>query len=363
MRVTRQPVLKASDEFVGEWRHLEDHSVEGNAFLSPDFILPAVRHLTPKTRVVTLAVRQDEDLVGLGVFEELAPTLRIPVVHYRAYRCEHTYMSGLLVRDGHVANVANALFAWFRARRRVIGAVEFFARSAEGPLAVALQEASVANRCGWVEYEAFERATVSPSLITDELLTQVWSKNQRNKARRYARDLGRMGEVSYRTVFNRDGWDAPTNKFIELESMGWKGEADSAIASARYREAFYREMVDGFARRGKSYFSQLRCGEQVVATSTNFVSGSVGFGFKIGWHSEFADASPGTLHEHEYIRTSATDLAGVRFVDATADPGSFVDKIWPHRRSMTSGAFATGRASALLLRNLRKVADRRASEA
>lgn len=163
-------------------------------------------------------------------------------------------------------------------------------------------------------------------------------------------------------MFNRDGWDTPTDTFVELESMGWNGEANSTIASAPCREAFYREVVDGFACRGKSYFSQLLCGDTVVATSSSFISAGVGFGFKIGWHADYADAGAGTLHEHEYVRTSPTGLTGLTPVDATADPGLFVDPIWPHRRSMTSGAFATGRGSALVLQNLRKIAERPAGE-
>ncbi len=362
MRVKRQALTKASEAFLDEWRELEDQAVEGNAFLSPEFIVPAACHLTPKARVVTLSVRDGDDLVGLGVFEERRPSVRIPMVHYRAYRCEHTYMSGLLARSGDEVAVAEACMGWFRSRRRLVGAVEFFSRSAAGPLAEALQTASDTGGCPWVEYDSFERATVRPGEVTDELLNHTWSKNQRKKARRSARDLGAMGEVEYRTVFNRDGWDTVTDTFIELESMGWKGDGNSAIASAPYRERFYREVVDGFSRRGKSYFSQLSCAGTVVATSTNFVSAGVGFGFKIGWHPDYADASPGTFHEHEYIRTSPDQLGTLQMVDATADPGSFVDKIWPHRRAMTSGAFATGRASEIVLRNLRKMAERRAGQ-
>lgn len=80
-------------------------------------------------------------------------------------------MSGLLARAGEQSAVADAVMGWFRARRRLIGAVEFFSRSTHGPLAHPLDGAAEQNQCRWVEYEAFERATLAPNLVTDELLT------------------------------------------------------------------------------------------------------------------------------------------------------------------------------------------------
>ena len=355
--VSKHRLPDLPDGLRAEWAALESDASEGNAFLSPDFIIPAVRHLGGP-RAVVLAARQRGHLIGLGVFEVLRPSLRAPMVHYRAHRCEHSYMSGLLLRAGREEEAADALFGWFRARRHRIGAIEFFSRSADG---VAHLESS-AERCGlqWVEYERFERATLIPSAIDDELIRSTWSKNQRKKLRRYERELGAYGSVSYRTVVNRDGWDESTDTFVTLEGAGWKGDGGSAINSAPYREAFYREVVDGFARRGKSYFSQLLVNDQVVATSSNFVSGGVGFGFKIGWNPEFADCSPGVLHEHEYVRTAPTELRELTLVDATADAESFVNKIWPHRRTMVSGAFATGRVPAAALRAARLAKDWRA---
>jgi CelD/BcsL family acetyltransferase involved in cellulose biosynthesis len=335
-----------------EWAELESESVEGNAFLSADFVLPAFRHLGGG-RACVLAVRDGANLVGLGVFEVMRPTVRVPMIHYRAHRCEHSYMSGLLLRSGSAAAAADAIFGWFRSRRRRIGAVEFFARSAAAGECV--QPAAARAGVEWVEYERFDRATLVPGEIDDTLIQATWSKNQRKKMRRYIRDLETFGCVSYRTVFNRDGWDEPTDTFVALEGMGWKGDQGSSIGAVAYREAFYREVVDGFARRGQSYFSQLLVDDEVVATSSNFVSGGVGFGFKIGWNPEYAGCSPGVLHEHEYVRQAPTDLAGLRLVDATADPDSFVNKIWPHRRTMVSGAFATGRSAAAVLRAARAV--------
>ena len=45
LRVVELPFEDLTDEFVARWAQLESRSVEGNAFLSPHFVIPAVEHL------------------------------------------------------------------------------------------------------------------------------------------------------------------------------------------------------------------------------------------------------------------------------------------------------------------------------
>ncbi len=354
--------LDRGAEFVAEWSALEREALEGNAFLSPNFVLPALRWLTPRRTVLALSARLGGRLVGLGVFEPRAASSRVPMLHLRSYGCEHTYLSGLLLSRDCAEAAANAMFVWLRRWRRVWGGVEFSLRPADGPLAEVMAQASAAAGTPWHAYVDFERATVVPAEVNDVAMAAWWSKNQRKKRRRSQRALEATGPVTYVTRWGCRGTDAETERFLELEGMGWKGEGGSALNSAPHREAFFRAMVDGFGATGDNYFSQLRSGDTVVASSMNLVSGDVGFGFKIGWHEDFAEASPGTLHEFEYVGTAAQELERLAFVDATSDADSFVDKIWPHRRQITSGVYASGRASGVAINGLlraRREAKRR----
>lgn len=346
--------LPQTDEFQRVWAALEQDSVEGNAFMSPHFVLPALRHLTPDARLLAMMAYRGDTLVGLGLFEPRAASRRLPMPHLQAYRCEHSYASGFLLRNGEAAQAANAMFAWLHKWRRVWGAVEFLLRPGDGPVHAAMIAAAERARMRWIPYATFERAAVRPAEAADSVLREHWSKNHRKKMRRAERTLATAGEVAYRTVWPADANDDAAVRFLELEAMGWKGDEGSAMAASPARLGFYNAMVDGFASRGDAYFSQLFAGDAVVATSVNLVSANVGFGFKIGWHTDHAEASPGTLHEHKYIETAQDHLGRLRWVDATSDAESFVNRVWPHSRTITSGVFATGRASSIAIHGLLK---------
>ena len=104
--------------FDAEWDALEAASIDGNAFMSRHFVRPALQHLTPGVRVLALRARIGGRLVGLGLFEPVAASPRLPLPHLRAYRCEHTYLTGFLVDAEHARPVALEIFRWLRRWRR-----------------------------------------------------------------------------------------------------------------------------------------------------------------------------------------------------------------------------------------------------
>jgi hypothetical protein len=66
-------------QLIGQWEQLEQRALEANPFLSPHFVLPAVRHLTPQRDVLFLVLESEgefsSELVGLGAFERTRGTM------------------------------------------------------------------------------------------------------------------------------------------------------------------------------------------------------------------------------------------------------------------------------------------------
>ena len=67
------------DAFVASWIGLEANSLEGNAFLYPNFILPSCKYLTTDADPVIIAVENSQSgrLVGLGVIDRRANIVRL----------------------------------------------------------------------------------------------------------------------------------------------------------------------------------------------------------------------------------------------------------------------------------------------
>jgi CelD/BcsL family acetyltransferase involved in cellulose biosynthesis len=100
-------------------------------------------------------------------------------------------------------------------------------------------------------------------------------------------------------------------------------------------------MVRGFARAGQALFTELHVGEQVICSTSNFLSGRVAFGFKIGWHRDFAKMSPGILNVVEMIRQTPSSLGKLDFFDSGAGQRSFINELWVDRRSLSNSILVT----------------------
>ena len=104
---------------IASWEDLEQRSLEGNAFLSPSFVIPAMRHLAvpvERQRALFVFVEKttaSKEVIGAAIFEESPGTLHFPVPHLKAFRSMHSYLSGLLFDRNSAREAARALFEFF----------------------------------------------------------------------------------------------------------------------------------------------------------------------------------------------------------------------------------------------------------
>jgi CelD/BcsL family acetyltransferase involved in cellulose biosynthesis len=124
---------------------------------------------------------------------------------------------------------------------------------------------------------------------------------------------------------------------------------------------FFEEMTRGFSERGKALFCELLLDGKVIASSSNYVSGSCVLAFKIGWDPDFARFSPGRLAELAIIEHLSAELPEVDRLDSGSAPGSYVERMWLERHYLSEGMIATSRAAgaALSLLNLMRQLRRR----
>jgi CelD/BcsL family acetyltransferase involved in cellulose biosynthesis len=285
---------------VAAWADLEARTLEPNAFLSPYFVLPALRHLpTEAPPVILLAESPDRraSLLGIGVFERRPSSSTLPVPHLFAYRSIHSYRTGLLVDATRVRQVLSAFFAYF-AGPCGVPAVRFFDRLSDGPLAPYWQEAMREHGLHRVELSSRSRSFLSPADAGEPYLMQRLPSRYKDYRRRWKR-LAEAGETSW--SFVTDGNTASIDRFLRLEAMGWKWERGTALRAGPEHEAFFREMAAGFASAGRLFLTEVNHKGETIASTSNLISGDMGFAFKLGWDPAFAKVSPGILNEIDRI--------------------------------------------------------------
>lgn len=350
-RVVEVPFQELSEDFAARWADLESRSVEGNAFLSPHFVIPAAEHLASASRrmplILAVESEHDAELLALGVFDVSSSTRLLPLTHLQSWRCEHSLFDGLLVDRQRGQDALCLLFDWLGKQGRRWHGVAFSGRSADGELNEMLDVAATRSGSSWVEDWNSERAMIPVRDVPDDCLKELYSKSRRRSFKQAEKRLAAFGKVSFRPAGCETTTSQSVETFLELEAMGWKGDEGTAMLSSSEQSEFCRGMAGRFADHGCLVIYELCVDDVPVASSLNIRSASDLFCFKIGWNPEFASGSPGVLSELKLLQSCRDDLKSLRLADSCSSAGSYVEDIWPWKRRLTTGVFTTTRSGTL----------------
>jgi hypothetical protein len=137
------------------------------------------------------------------------------------------------------------------------------------------------------------------------------------------------------------------NQFLYLESLGWKGEGGSSLASSPHESEWFRTAAVSLSSQDRIRFAELLIDERVIASMCLFRAQAEYFAFKIGWDPQFERGCPGFLLAAE-IRSHLDQLSGCERIDGCARPGSFLDHVWPGRIAVGNVMFTTNRLGSMM---------------
>ena len=336
------------------WADLESRALDPNAYLSPHFVVPAQRYLDGHADPLVIWIEQKgtagHEVLGVGIFDAVRGTRRFPLPHLRAFISCHSYLSGLLVDSTVASEVLEAWIAYCAGKAFHWHGIDFMYWQTDGKSEQLVRSIASQHGTTWHEYERMSRAVLYPSQAGEPYIESQLSTNRRKDARRCMRRLGDIGPVTWTPLQGAAVDEACIDRFLKLERAGWKGEQGDALLSNSSDEQFFREMVRGFAGAGRALFAELRVGERVICSTSNFISGRAAFAFKIGWHRDFAKMSPGTLNEVEMIRQAPSLLAKLDFFDSGAGQDSYINELWVDRRPLSHSILVTTSAGRVMLR-------------
>lgn len=322
-----------TEDLIARWRDLEARSCYANAFLSPEFLLPAWKWLEPTNQSFLLTVEDHSSrrLVALGYFEESPSSRLLPLPHLAAARTMYTSRTGLLVDR---ESVATSLEVWLDYVRRHWSGIVLPNVPLDSLLVQHLQTTVVAAGLSWnAILPRTSAAVVRPSMFSEEFGNHL-SAHRRGELCRKQRRIAEFGPVKLRRVGRPDEFSGALDQFLKLEDAGWKGAAGSSLLADQREADFFREMAAGFFQRDRMVLTQLHAGPHVVAASVNLLAGPTLFAFKIGWEPTFAKASPGQLQSYLLPRFVRQEFPGVMCIDSCARSGAFLDDLWPDRLSL-----------------------------
>jgi CelD/BcsL family acetyltransferase involved in cellulose biosynthesis len=222
--------------------------------------------------------------------------------------------------------------------------VEFRFITGEGRVAQELHQ-QVTER-SWTLYqsECTTRALLRPLDSSDQYLHRALRGKRRKELRRLENRLRETGSTEYRLLGPLDDARPWIESFLELESLGWKGNAGSSLASNESARRFFVETALNAHRNGQLMMLGLFHRGKPIALKCNFISGPGSFAFKIAFDEAYGRYSPGMLLEIENIRV-LHNLPQIAWMDSTADAQHFmINRLWDDRRSVETLLISPDRA-------------------
>lgn len=327
------------------WRDLERRSLLRNPFLSPAFVFPQ----QPPPLVVgapqLLTIINDQGRwLAAGLFERVRGTRQLPLPHLRAVRMQHAYKTGMLVDATHRQEVMDAL--WDFTHDQGLHGLAFPLLPIRSPLACLLAERCEREQLAVITDDLFERATVK---VRDTGEDTGVSVRRAKSLRRGQRALQKHGELAMRFRSCSPHDLSAVEQFLYLEALGWKGNAQTALACQAAEAQAFREVALGLASRDRIRFAELVIENRVIASMCLLRSEADYYAFKIGWDPQFERGCPGFLLAHE-IRQRINELPGCERIDSCAAAGSFLEHVWPDRKLMCTALFTTTRWGSIAAR-------------
>ncbi len=338
------------------WLALEASAIERNAYASPHFVLPALKHLEPGVQS-ELVLIESESEADDHAFEAVFPLVRrracplVPFPHVEIYHSIHSFCGSPLIAGDDPVRPWRRLLDHLQGHPTGTAALVVRQIELDGAVHRALRQACESLGL-FVDQSAPKwRAMLHPKAAGEQALKQHLGK-QANELARCRRRLGDIGQLSWH-IHRQAIESSAIDNFLRLEHAGWKAEAGSSLRADPRQEAFFREMMTGFAAEGRALFTELRLDGHTIASTSNLVSGNRGFAFKVGWDPQYRKFGIGILNEAELVRRAPEVCGDLDAVDSGAEPDSFIEKLWAGRRPLVTCVVAFGAVARLTIEAVR----------
>lgn len=341
---------EVDESHVAAWSALEARAIEGNAFLSPYFVLPAIRYLEEDKNPLILFVEKMAagipNLVGVAVFNAHKPSRKFPLPYLSLFSSIHSYLSGFLVDREYAPEVTEQIYRFIMDPKRGWHGLRVKNLAADGDFASVRQTVESTLGIKWQPSRSWQRPIFIRIDVDD---ASAPPKKTLKDYHRYLRGLGAMGSFEWRVVHASPVLDQAVDELMRLENLGWKGDGGTSLLSDARQTAFFGEMAAGFNAAGRFFITEVRLDDKVISSASNLISGNYGFGFKLGWDRTYAKYAPSIVNllqlwEHKNELPFQIDT-----MDSSAAPGSYMDHVWQGRRSLADGVYALSSLGKLVL--------------
>ncbi|SCW77073.1 Acetyltransferase (GNAT) domain-containing protein [Sphingobium faniae] len=316
------------------WADLAGAAAEANAFYAPDMLEAALDHLGAHKGVRLIEAQEEGRSIGLLPVAVSPSHGRLPVSCVVNWMHDHCFFGAPLVRRGYELAAWRGFLAQLDGADWAPGFLHLECLDAAGANAAALEAICVEQRRGRREVHRYDRAMLRSGLCADAYWESHVRAKKRKELRRLQKRLAERGRIETRLLAcaaDLPGW---CQDFLTLEASGWKGRADTALASKHADEAFFRAACAAALEGGRLHFLRMDLDGRAIAMLVNFRHGDGAFSFKIAFDEALGRFSPGILIEIANLH-AVQDDPGIAWMDSCAAADHpMIDSLWAERRTI-----------------------------
>ena len=354
--------LESAAAYNAAWRDLSARALDANVFAEPAYIVSALHHFAKFARLELLFVWQSQSkarLIGAAVLELPRSAFGSGVA--RVWQSDQAGLAALMLDRDAAEQALDDLLDWMtRAQPKIIGLL-LPALDVAGPTAAVVRAVSLRRNLHFREVGPRSRAALTAAAKLARGFEARLPKKRLKEWGRQMRRLKERGEVAFRIADDR----AAVEKFLALETKGWKGARHTALGDDAGLAAFTRSMLESLTRDGKLAIHLLELDGEALAIGLMLRSGDRAFYWKTAYDESHAEYSPGVQLTLELSRAQQRDPA-IAITDSCAIEGHpMIDRLWSERLALVDCVIATrpGPARRLRLWLAAEAARRRLKEA
>ncbi len=272
-----------------EWAVLHARVPGATPFLHPAWHAVWLRHFGGGAAPVFLAIRREEELIGVVPLDMARDMARELGDHnVRDY-------AGPLALPGEETAVAAGILEWLR--EDLTPAATFWGLPSDAPMTAAIEQAAA---LGWTVERSHEAVCPGVDLDGDfEAYVAGLSKKDRHELRRKMRNLEAAGTAGFESAGTPEGIAAKLDRFFELMRIS-RGDKDEFLTPTM--EAFFRDLAATFPALGMLRLSTLTLDGAEIAMTLAFEDEETVYLYNSGYDPAFSNLAAGLVGKAWAIR-------------------------------------------------------------
>ena len=335
------------------WEDLMKRASNASIFQTWEWISSCWQHFGKQGQLVLVCVWEDGRLVGLAPFE-ISSLYRLPVRRLKFIGYGVSDYLDIIVDDESQDRVLNGIYDWIAANQRRWDLIDL-QFIPEGSPTLRSELISNVGRHNSLAEQDVSHYTILPPLWED-MLADLGKKTRQNLnyyERKLHRDFDNVSLCEYEGA-DFDEW---VEALFRLHSACWQIRGCPGIVADSRMEAFYRDALQLFRKRGWIRLQGVRLNGQLQAVDCSFAYKGKVYYYMGGFEPQFSKYSLGTLLTSFVVRRAIEE--GFHEFDFLRGNESYKDH-WTAKRRLSyrlaAGKFSLRSLSGIVVTRIERKA-------